>query len=163
MNRTQTDRQLVGASSSVKSGFLPGLHVTSKGVRVQTQGDGDVLDITKQIQNVICNTGLSNGIATVFVQGSTAGITTLEFEPGLVSDLKSLFERVAPKENDYQHTERHNEGNGFSQIRASLLGPSLTIPFSDGFLTLGSWQQVVLVDFDKNPRQREIVVQVMGV
>jgi secondary thiamine-phosphate synthase enzyme len=162
MNRTHVDRQLTAASGFVKAGFLPGIHVTSKSVRVQTQGEGDVLDITRQIQDSICTAGLSNGIVTVFVQGSTAAITTLEFEPGLVSDLKDLFERVASKEANYHPSERHKEGHGYPQIRASLLGPSLTVPFSDGFLTLGSWQQVILVDFDKKPRQRDIVVQLMG-
>lgn len=139
-----------------------GLHVASKAIRVQTNGDGDVIDITRQVQERIGETGLKNGIVTVFIQGSTAAITTIEYEPGLISDFKTLFDRIAPKGDNYKHQDRWQDGNGHSHMRASLLGPSLTIPFNEGYLTLGTWQQLVVVDFDNRPRQREIVVQVLG-
>ena len=131
-------------------------------VRLSTQGDGQVLDLTTRVQSVLTGTGLRVGQVTVFVPGATAGVTTIEYEPGLVRDLPVAFERIAPRNGHYYHHETWNDGNGHSHVRASLLGPSLTIPFSQGRLILGTWQQVVLVDFDNRPRQREVVVQVNG-
>jgi secondary thiamine-phosphate synthase enzyme len=114
------------------------------------------------VQERISEAGLKRGTVTVFVQGSTAALTTVEYEPGLISDLRGLFERLAPGDAQYQHDQRWHDGNGHSHLRASLLGPSLTIPFADGFMTLGTWQQIVVLDFDNRPRHREIVVQIMG-
>ncbi len=121
-----------------------------------------MIDITSQIAKEISNAGISNGIATVFVSGSTAGITTIEYEGGLVDDFKTMWERNVPRNTTYQHDSRWGDGNGFSHIRASLLGPSLVIPFTNKKLTLGTWQQVIVVDFDNRPRSREIMLQLLG-
>lgn len=129
---------------------------------VNTRGNGDVLDVTGEVSELVSKSGLAAGTVTVFAPGATAGITTIEFEPGLVEDIDELFERVAPQDRDYHHNLRWHDGNGHAHVRASLLGPSLTIPFLEAKLTLGVWQQVVLVDFDNRPRKREIICQVMG-
>ena len=129
---------------------------------VNTRGDGDVVDVTSDVSELVSKSGLSSGIVTVFAPGATAGVTTIEFEPGLVEDIDELFERIAPRNRDYHHNLRWNDGNGHSHVRASLLGPSLTIPFSDGKLILGVWQQIVLIDFDNRSRKRDIFCQVMG-
>jgi secondary thiamine-phosphate synthase enzyme len=131
-------------------------------IRVSTRGDDHMLDLTGEVQAVVARHGLSRGQALVFVTGSTAGVTTIEFEPGLLEDLPAAFERIAPRGAEYQHEEAWHDGNGHSHVRASLLGPSLTVPFEDGRLLVGAWQQIVLVDFDNRPRQREIVVQLSG-
>jgi len=141
---------------------VSGFRVITRNIRIQTRGDGDVLDITRAVQECISEASLKRGTVTVFVQGSTAALTTIEYEPGLISDLRELFERIAPGNLNYQHDQRWHDGNGHSHVRASLLGPSLTIPFADGFMTLGTWQQIVVVDFDNRPRHREVVVQLMG-
>lgn len=129
---------------------------------VNTHGDGDVVDVTSDVSELVSKSGLSSGIVTVFAPGATAGVTTIEFEPGLVEDIDELFERIAPRNRDYHHNLRWNDGNGHSHVRASLLGPSLTIPFNDGKLILGVWQQIVLIDFDNRSRKRDIFCQVMG-
>jgi secondary thiamine-phosphate synthase enzyme len=139
-----------------------GLRVVSKTIRVNTVGDNDVQDLTRPLRDLLTKVGMRDGTATLFIQGSTAGITTIEFEPGVVADLKEMFERVAPNNIAYKHEARWHDGNGHSHIRAALLGASLVIPFVSGQLTLGTWQQIVLVDFDNRPRQRDIVVQFMG-
>ena len=156
-------------ADTLNAGALPRTtspwHVGSVATRmftVQSRGNSDVIDITRALHDKIAEAGLRSGIITVFVQGSTAALTTVEYEPGLVADLRDLFERIAPSSAEYRHHERWNDGNGHSHVRAALLGPSLTIPVVDGFLTLGSWQQVVLVDFDNRARSRELVMQAMG-
>jgi secondary thiamine-phosphate synthase enzyme len=131
-------------------------------ISLRTQGDGDILDITAKVQKQITDSVINNGAATVFVTGSTAGITTIEFEPGLVADLQKLWERLAPKNIPYDHDARWSDGNGYAHVRASLLGASLVIPFIDRKLALGTWQQIIMVDFDNRPRQRTVIVQVMG-
>jgi secondary thiamine-phosphate synthase enzyme len=136
--------------------------VTTEHLRVRTRGQGDVHDLTAEVTRVVSAAQLSGGIVTVFVTGSTAAITTIEFEPGAVSDLDRAFERVAPRRADYAHHLRWGDDNGSSHVRAAMLGPSVTVPFVDGRLALGTWQQVVLVEFDTGPRDREIVVQAMG-
>jgi secondary thiamine-phosphate synthase enzyme len=136
--------------------------VATERIEVRTRGEGEVIDITREVGRAVARSGVTNGIATVFVVGSTAGVTTVEFEPGLVTDLGTLFERIAPRNMGYAHNARWGDGNGHSHVRASLLGPSITLPFSQGRLLLGQWQQVVLIDFDNRPRQRELVVQVVG-
>jgi secondary thiamine-phosphate synthase enzyme len=123
----------------------------------------DVVDLTGQVATLVQGSAMENGTVTVFVPGSTAGVTTIEFESGVVGDLKQAFERLIPRNIRYDHDARWGDGNGFSHVRASLLGPSLTIPFSAGRLLLGTWQQIVLVDFDNRPRDREVIVQVQGV
>ncbi len=139
-----------------------GLQVISKTLRVNTRGNNDVQDLTRSLAELIHNADMRNGTATLFVQGSTAGLTTIEFEPGVVTDISEMFERIAPDTISYKHEARWRDGNGHSHVRAALLGPSIVVPFIEGKLTIGTWQQVVLVDFDNRPRQREIVVQFIG-
>lgn len=136
--------------------------VSTQRIQIQTKGNGDILEITPRVIEALRRSGLAAGTITVFVAHSTCGITTVEFEPGLVSDLRDLFERVAPQGIPYGHDRRWGDGNGHAHVRASLLGPSLTIPFENGAPILGTWQQVILVDFDTRPRTREIVLQIMG-
>ncbi len=132
-------------------------------IRIATQGNNEVLNLTEQVQRCLGKGRVRSGTVTVFVIGSTAGITTTEFEPGLVHhDLRDFFEKIAPCDAVYQHEETWHDDNGHSHVRASLLGPSLTIPLVDGALTLGTWQQIILIDFDTHPRDRRIVVQVLG-
>lgn len=131
-------------------------------ISASTRGHGDVVDLTPQVSRVVSESRVGNGIAAVFAIGSTAGITTIEYEPGLVADLQEAFERLAKEGISYHHDLRWGDGNGHSHVRASLLGPSLTVPIEAGRLGLGTWQQIVLVDFDTRPRQREVLVQVMG-
>lgn len=131
-------------------------------IRVKTKGFSDIHDLTDEAARKIVESRVQNGQATFFVTGSTAGLTTVEYEPGLVKDLQELFERLVPEKKDYHHEEAWHDGNGFSHVRASLLKPSLTVPIADGKLTLGTWQQVVLIDFDNRSRSRDIVLQVIG-
>jgi secondary thiamine-phosphate synthase enzyme len=131
-------------------------------VAVSTRGDSHMIDLTAQVQEVVRRHGFREGQALVFVSGSTAGLTTVEFEPGLRKDLPAAFERLAPRGLRYAHEETWHDDNGHAHVRASLLGPSLTVPFRDGRLLLGTWQQIVLLDFDTRPRQREVVVQLSG-
>ena len=129
---------------------------------VQTTGQGDVHDITGDVADAVSSAGLSHGIVTVAVVGSTAAITTIEFEPGAVHDFDRLFQQLAPRDADYAHHERWGDDNGSSHVRAALLGPSLTIPVSEHRLTLGTWQQLVLVECDTRARTRDVVIQLMG-
>ena len=129
---------------------------------IESSGHGHVLDITGNVSAAVSGSGIRSGTATVFVTGSTAGVTTIEFEPGLVHDLTAAFERLYPRELEYRHHERWGDDNGHSHVRASMIGPSLVVPFEEGELTLGTWQQIVLVDFDTRPRRREYVVQLLG-
>jgi secondary thiamine-phosphate synthase enzyme len=129
---------------------------------IATRGNGEILDVTGDVAEAVRGSGIENGIATFFVTGSTAAVTTLEFEPGLVHDLKAAFERLYPREMEYRHHQRWGDDNGHSHVRASMLGPSLVVPVIEGELSLGTWQQIVLVDFDTRPRSREFVVQTMG-
>lgn len=136
--------------------------VISKTIRLSTQGNCDLIDITAEIAREISNSNISNGIATIFIAGSTAGITTMEYENGLISDLKDMWDRNVPLNLPYQHDRRWGDGNGHSHVRASLQGPSLGVPFANKKLMLGTWQQIVVVDFDNRPRTREIVLQLLG-
>jgi len=131
-------------------------------VAVSTRGDSHMLDLTARVQDLVRRHRFREGQALVFVSGSTAGLTTVEFEPGLQKDLPAAFERLVPRGIRYEHEETWHDDNGHSHVRASLLGPSLTVPFRDGLLLLGTWQQLVLIDFDTRPRQREVVVQLSG-
>lgn len=136
--------------------------VTSESFSLNSKGNTDIIDVTDRVSQVVGSSGLRRGVATVFVVGSTAGVTTMEFEPGLIADMRQLFERLAPANQQYQHNLRWGDLNGHSHLRASLLGPSLSIPFADGQLQLGTWQQIVLIDFDVRPRQRVVIVQIVG-
>lgn len=129
---------------------------------LSTSGQGDAHDITAKAAEALKQSGLNSGVMTVFVTGSTAAITTIEFEPGAVSDFNRLFEQLAPRRGEYRHHLRWGDDNGSSHVRAALLGPSLTIPFVDRALTLGTWQQIMVIEFDTSARHREIVVQMMG-
>jgi secondary thiamine-phosphate synthase enzyme len=131
-------------------------------ISLSTRGHCDIVDITPQVEQQLAKTNIDSGTVTVFVTGSTAGVTTIEYEPGLISDLKEMWHRLAPENIPYAHDRAWGDGNGHSHVRASLLGASLVIPFSHKRLALGTWQQIVLLDFDNRPRSRQIVVQIMG-
>ena len=140
-----------------------GARVVARDFEVRTKREGEVIDVTAKVGEALAGSGLSDGVATVFVVGSTAAVTTMEYEPGLVKDFPAMLERAAPKEGvEYEHQRRWHDGNGHSHVRASLVGPSLSIPFVGGELVLGQWQQVVLVEFDVRPRTRNMVVQFVG-
>ncbi len=136
--------------------------VETKSFTISTQGNCDILDITPHVSRELAKAGISSGTATVFVAGSTCAVTTIEYESGVLSDLKDAFERMAPEAMHYAHNARWGDGNGHSHVRASVLGPSLTVPFSDGSPLLGTWQQIVLVDFDNRSRTRRVIVQIIG-
>ena len=136
--------------------------VKTGSIQLNTRGNADVHDITAQIAQVVRASEIKNGTVTIFCPSSTSALTTIEYESGAVSDLRRLFEEIIPQNREYAHNARWHDGNGHSHIRAALLGPSLTIPFLKGDLTLGTWQQVIYVDFDIRSRHRELVVQVMG-
>jgi secondary thiamine-phosphate synthase enzyme len=128
-----------------------------------TKGSGDLIDITQELNDALEKSTLMDGTMTVFVSGSTAGITTFEYEPGMIKDIKEFYEKIAPSGAHYHHDDTWGDANGFSHIRAAFTGPSLTIPFQDGRLLLGTWQQVVLAEFDHRPRKRELTVHLMGI
>lgn len=128
----------------------------------KTKGFCDIIDLTAKVQERIQQQKIQRGLATLFVSGSTAALTTIEYEPGLVQDLTELVERLIPSNKRYHHDDRWGDDNGFSHLRASLFGPSLHIPIDGGKLLLGMWQQIVLLDFDNRPRSREVLLQVMG-
>lgn len=134
-----------------------------KEILLRTRGEGDVLDVTAEIGRIVDESGIPDGLVHLFTPGATAGVTTLEFEPGCVADLRAAWERVAPREGEYEHNARWGDGNGFSHVRSALLGPSLTVPLEEGRMMLGTWQQVVVVDFDNRRRDRRLVVSVSGV
>jgi secondary thiamine-phosphate synthase enzyme len=137
--------------------------VVTKKIQLSTKGDGQILDITPQAEKAVAESGVSAGTATLFVIGSTAAITTTEYEPGLVNhDIKAAFEKIAPANGRYEHEETWHDDNGHSHVCASLLGPSLTVPVVDGKLTLGRWQQIVLIDFDTSSRNRQVICQIVG-
>ena len=136
--------------------------ITTESIELNTKEHCDIIDITQQVADVLAKTKLESGSVTVFVTGSTASVTTIEYEPGLVSDLKEMWQRLVPENIPYGHDRAWGDGNGYSHVRASLLGASLVIPFTGKRLVLGTWQQIVLLDFDNHPRSRNLVVQVTG-
>jgi secondary thiamine-phosphate synthase enzyme len=138
------------------------MKVVQNKVSKKTKGSGDLIDITADITKALRQSGLKTGTVTVFNIGSTAAITTFEFEPGLIRDVQELYEKLIPSKKHYCHDETWGDANGFSHLRAALQGPSLAIPFENGELLLGTWQQVVLAEFDNRPRQRQVVVQMIG-
>jgi secondary thiamine-phosphate synthase enzyme len=131
-------------------------------LRLQTPGNGAIVDITEGVLSVIRTAGVDRGLASVFATGSTVGVTTMEYEPGGVHDLQVLLERLIPAARDYEHNRRNHDTNAHAHLRAALIGPSETIPILDGTLTLGVWQQIVLLDFDDRPRSRTVTVQVFS-
>jgi len=137
--------------------------VKSEKISIRTRGNGHIVDITEQVGQAVSRTGVSEGAVVVFHIGSTGGITTTEYEPGLANyDIEAAFERIAPASARYEHEETWHDDNGHSHVRAAVLGPSLTVPIIEGRLTLGTWQQIVLVDFDTRARTRTVVCQVIG-
>lgn len=131
-------------------------------IRIASSGNADVHDITTQVERVIADGEIRSGIVTLFCPSSTSGLTTIEYEPGCLADLRRLFDEILSPDRDYAHNARWGDGNGHSHARAALLGPSLTIPFTEGRLCLGIWQQIIFIDFDVRPRKRELVAQVLG-
>lgn len=131
-------------------------------ITLETRGEGDIQDITGLVEMSVRKSGLRSGIVTVFVPGSTGALTTIEYEPGLLKDLPNALERIAPKAHPYEHEKRWRDGNGHSHVRASIIGPSLTVPFVDGQLTLGVWQQIVFVELDVRARSRRLIAQIIG-
>jgi secondary thiamine-phosphate synthase enzyme len=136
--------------------------ISSSELRFPTQGDTDVIDITVEVQTAVAGAGAEEGQVLAFVRGSTAAITTMEFEPGGVADLREMLERLIPTEGDYAHNRLNHDTNSHAHQRASVIGPSETIPIIGGRLALGTWQQLVLIDFDDRPRERTVVIQVAG-
>ena len=136
--------------------------VITKEIGLKTRGHCDIHDITDQVADAVRGTGLSNGIANVFTPSATSGLTTIEYESGALADLEQLLDEIAPAQRDYRHNLRWGDGNGHSHVRAALIGPSITVPFVDGRLTLGTWQQLIFLDFDNRSRSRRLVVQLIG-
>ena len=136
--------------------------IVNKRIKFETKGDTDIIDITERVAAHLKGSALTNGTVTVFVPGSTAGITTVEYEPGVIKDLQRAFEEIASKDREYAHNKKWGDMNGYSHVRASLLGPSISVPFINGELQLGRWQQIILIDFDNRSRSREIILQIMG-
>ena len=138
------------------------MKIINEHITFDTRGHSDIIDITRQVQQKISNSGLANGSVLIFVPGATGALTTIEYESGLVSDLQDALERIAPQGLEYAHNLKWGDGNGHSHVRASLMSPSLTVPFVDGKMTLGTWQQIIFIDLDNRSRSRKLVVQVTG-
>lgn len=130
--------------------------------QISTKGQGDAHDVTHAVARAVSESGIRSGVVTVFVGGSTAGITTIEFESGALHDLNAVFEKLTPRDGEYRHHLRWGDDNGSSHVRAAMIGPSVTIPFTNGELLLGQWQQIILLEFDTRPRDREVVIQIIG-
>ena len=136
--------------------------IVTKNIQIKSRGEDDVIDITEPTLKAIKESNLKNGIVTVFVSGSTAAVTTIEYEPGLRNDFPKMLNRIIPRDMEYEHDKAWHDGNGHSHVRASLVGPSLTIPFKDRTLLLGTWQQVVLLEMDTRQRERQVILQIIG-
>lgn len=136
--------------------------VVTSSIRLESRGNADILDITASVEEIVRKSIIRDGIVTIFCPSSTSGLTTIEYEAGCLRDLQRLFDEIIDPKRNYAHDARWHDGNGHSHIRASLLGASLTIPFVSSKLTLGTWQQIIYVDFDTRPRRRELVVQILG-
>lgn len=139
------------------------MKIVSERLEIETRGANDLIDITEELTRILAGSSLASGQMTVFIVGSTAAITTFEYEPGLIQDMKDAYQRLIPSGPPYHHDETWGDANGFSHVRAAFQGPSLVIPFEQGRLLLGTWQQVVVAEFDNRPRRRQIVVQLMGI
>ena len=136
--------------------------ISTKSIKIHSKRENDMIDLTKEISSFVKKSGISNGTVTVFVSGSTGSVTTIEYEPGLIKDFPEMLDRIAPRDLDYGHERMWHDGNGHSHVKASLMGPSLTIPFIDGHLCLGTWQQIVFVELDTRSRTRNLVLQIIG-
>jgi secondary thiamine-phosphate synthase enzyme len=138
------------------------MNIITKIIQLKLSKEDDIIDVTKQTSDAVRESELNNGIVNVFVAGSTAAVTTIEYEPGLRYDFPKMLSRIAPKDIQYLHDETWHDGNGHSHVRASLVGPSLTVPFSNGALLLGTWQQIVMLEMDTRPRERVLTIQILG-
>lgn len=138
------------------------MEIITEHIKVSTKGNSDIINISDKVESILKKSKLNEGTVTVFVIGSTASVTTTEYEPGLRKDIPEMLERIAPSNKSYHHDNTWGDGNGYAHVRASFLGPTLVIPFSEGKLLLGTWQQIVLIDFDNRSRVRDIVVQLIG-
>jgi len=136
--------------------------VITRRLEFSTNGNGEVIDITEQVADIVLKSGLTSGIVTVFVPGSTAGLTTIEYEEGLLHDLQKTLDKIIPDKEKYAHDERWRDGNGYAHIRSSFLGTSLTVPFTNKRLLLGTWQQIIFIDFDNRSRSRKVICQLLG-
>jgi secondary thiamine-phosphate synthase enzyme len=138
------------------------MSIVQGSLELQTTADTDVIDLTPDLSDFIAQSGVADGILVIFTPGSTAGVTTIEYESGAIADFKRAVERLAPRDEHYEHNLRWGDGNGYSHIRAALLGPSLSVPFREGQLELGTWQQIVLCDFDNRPRRRRVLLRLLS-
>jgi secondary thiamine-phosphate synthase enzyme len=138
------------------------MKVLSDTIQLHSEGEGDIIDMTMQLSNKVEESKIKNGTVTIFVSGSTAAVTTIEYEPGLVHDFPEMLSRIVPEDIEYEHDNTWHDGNGHSHVRSSLIGPSLTIPIIGGKLTLGTWQQVVLLEMDTRSRNRTVILQIIG-
>ncbi len=136
--------------------------VVTETIELKTRGDAEMIDITGDVAATVKDCGVNSGTVTIFCPGSTSAVTTIEYESGALSDLERTFDEIAPVDRDYAHNLRWGDGNGHSHVRAAMLGPSLTIPFVDGALLLGTWQQITYIDFDNRPRSRRLILQILG-
>jgi secondary thiamine-phosphate synthase enzyme len=136
--------------------------VRTSEISFQTSGPGDMIDITARMNQTVIESGITSGTITAFAPGATTGITTIEYEPGLIEDFPALMEKLAPSDVAYEHDNTWHDGNGFSHLRSALIGPDITVPFVAGKMTLGTWQQVIFCEFDNRPRQRTVVLQIIG-
>jgi secondary thiamine-phosphate synthase enzyme len=141
---------------------LTNMKVFSDNIQLHSKGEGDIIDMTTQLSNIVKESKIKNGTVTIFVSGSTAAVTTIEYEPGLVHDFPEMLSRIIPKDMEYEHDNAWHDGNGHSHVRSSLIGPSMTIPIIQGKLVLGTWQQVVLLEMDIRSRNRTVILQIMG-
>lgn len=139
------------------------MEILTKELKFSTKGNNDIKDLTPAVENEITSSGLKEGSVTVFTVGSTASITTLEYEPGLLKDIPEMLEEIAPYKKDYEHHKTWGDYNGGAHIRSALLGPGIVIPFMKGKMVLGTWQQIALMDFDDRPRDRRVIIQIIGV
>jgi secondary thiamine-phosphate synthase enzyme len=160
--RRQAERDNAEAIAQEQPGTPKMPRVFSSEISISTKGDLDILDITSELERLVNDSGIQEGMACVFVGGSTGAITTMEFEPGVVEDLRAALQRLVPSGIEYQHHLKWKDGNGHSHVRAAILGPSITIPVREGSVPLGTWQQVVFIELDVRPRQRKLLVTVMG-
>jgi len=136
--------------------------VSTNSIKIHSKGENDMIDLTQQTTDFVKKSGISKGIITIFVSGSTGSITTIEYEPGLVVDFPEMLGRIAPNDLDYGHEQMWHDGNGHSHVKASLIGPSLTVPFIDGKLCLGRWQQIIFIELDTRTRNRDLILQIIG-
>jgi len=136
--------------------------ILTKNINLTTQGNDDIIDITEEVRENINKSKIGNGVVSIFAPGATGALTTIEYESGLICDLKDILEKIIPKNKNYQHNMKWHDGNGHSHLKASLVGPSIIVPFHDKKLLLGTWQQIIFIDFDVRPRQRKLILQIIG-